>query len=138
MFNRIKSQGGFTLVEIIVAVTIIAVIAIFAIPKFVALKGDVEKKGITAAVTELNGRENLCWAKAQLDETDTGVIDDDAWACMQDGASGPYLGDGYEWTLPMVQSGETYLTFNGNVGGMIMRTPGDNTKPGLWTAPAGF
>ncbi len=49
--NSKTSQGGFTLIELVVVITILGILAAFAVPRFAALEGTAR----TAAIQSLGG-----------------------------------------------------------------------------------
>ena len=67
MFPRLKSNDGFTLIEIIAVLIIMAILAAVAIPRFFDLQGRAREKAIYTAVSELKVRLNQNFASQLLD-----------------------------------------------------------------------
>jgi len=67
MFPRLKSNDGFTLIEIIAVLIIMAILAAVAIPRFFNLQGRAREKAIYTAVSELKVRVNQAFASQLLD-----------------------------------------------------------------------
>lgn len=64
MKNTKQIQSGFTLIELIVVITIIGILAAFAIPKYTALQADARIAKMTAAMGSMKAAASM--AHAQL------------------------------------------------------------------------
>lgn len=64
--NMFKSNGGFTLVELIVVIAILAILAGVAIP---AYSGYIEKANNTAVLAELEAAETAAFAACAMEGT---------------------------------------------------------------------
>jgi prepilin-type N-terminal cleavage/methylation domain-containing protein len=71
-----SKTSGFTLIEIIAVLAIISVLAAISLPRFMDVSSNADNQALSAAVTELNSRESLLWAKIKI--SPSGWISDDA------------------------------------------------------------
>jgi prepilin-type N-terminal cleavage/methylation domain-containing protein len=60
--SKIKSQSGFTLIEVVAVLVILGALAAFAIPKFVDAQDLAKDKVLKKAVADLNGQVKLAYS----------------------------------------------------------------------------
>ena len=70
MFHKLrlidKDQSGFTLVEIIAVLIILAVLAAVAVPKYFSMQETAEKKVLYKALIELKSRANSAYSQSLM------------------------------------------------------------------------
>ena len=92
MSFKVSDKSGFTLLELIVVLALLAILAAVSVPKFIDLSANAEQKALRTGVAELNGRENLIWLN--IKNSQLGWVDDDAVFSQVDKDLGP----DYHWS----------------------------------------
>ena len=88
----LRSQDGFTLIELMSVLVILGVLFSVIIHEFTALSDTAYKNALHAAVKELNIRETLIWSNFKI-SSDGWSSDDEIFVLMDT----EDLGGGYYW-----------------------------------------
>ena len=123
----LKGQEGFTLIEIIAILIILGILAAVAIPRYIDLTANAERRALDAGIAELNGREALTWANLKI-STAGWVSDAATFAALNTD-----LGADYSWSVAAAVGGGT-LDF-GSTAVVLTRTASLTTAPGRWAGP---
>jgi len=92
MISKVSDGRGFTLLELIVVLALLAMLASVSVPKFIDLSANAGQKALQAGVAELNLRENLLWLN--IKNSGIGWADDAAVFSQIDTDLGP----NYHWS----------------------------------------
>lgn len=130
-----RNQKGFTLIELVVVMVIVAALAAFAIPKFFAMASATADKAYAAALDELNAREKQAWSLAKLNVV-PGVTfsdEDHVWNPHICPAGNIDLGSGYTWSGTILRNNGTGLQFQDATAATFTRAVSTGDSPGRWT-----
>ena len=80
-----KSQGGFTLIELVIVIVILGILAVTAAPKFIDLTSDATAATLKGVKGSLEGANNMIFSKSIID----GVTNKQSTSAGENGY--PYL-----------------------------------------------
>ena len=130
----LNNQEGFTLVEIIAVLIILGILAAVAVPRYIDLETNARDRAVDAAISELNGRENLVWANVKISPSPAWVNDGTVLAHADySTALNPGGGPGdYTWTVAPGAGGGT-LEFQGGTPVPLIIAVSTNLTPANWS-----
>lgn len=120
----LRSQNGFTLLELMSILVILGVIFSVTIHKFTTLSDTAYQKAIESAIQELNIRETLTWYDFKI-SLDGWENDTDVFKRLDTG-----LGDGFRWDPAAAELGGS-LHF-GPKTVALKRSQSTNKSAGSW------
>lgn len=124
IISKVSDGKGFTLLELIVVLAILAMLAAVSVPRFIDLGANAGQKALRVAVAELNGRERMVW----LNMRNSGIewVDDTTIFSQIDTDLGP----DYHWS-PTAKIDGGKLHFKDQMI-KIKRIASTDTSPGKW------
>nr|MBF0222591.1 prepilin-type N-terminal cleavage/methylation domain-containing protein [Desulfobulbaceae bacterium] len=129
MARSLRSQQGFTLIEIIAVLVLLGILAAVAVPKYMDLTVEATNKAVDAAVAELSSREAMIFGKVLL--SSAGYTNDASVTGHADYTTD--LGADFTWAVAASATGGTITLKGTDV--VLTRTASTATQPGRWIRP---
>lgn len=123
--HDLRSQDGFTLLELMSVLVILGVLSSVVIHEFTTLSDTAYKKALQTAVRELNIRETLIWSNFKI-SPDGWIGDDDIFTLVDT----EELGGGYYWNPSVGKLGGALHSGPQSIN--LTRAPSTNRAAGSW------
>lgn len=128
--TQTKKKGGFTLIEVIAVLVLLAILTAVALPRYIDMAANARDRAIDAGISELNGRESLTWGNTMI--STAGWVDDGTvFAAISTDLNSAGSTD-YTWTVAPSATGGT-LQFQGSTAVPLTRTASTGVSPGAWS-----
>ena len=143
-FKHSRSPLGFTLVEIMIVVLIIAILLSIAIPNFISARESSRARACVANLSQINSAKMQCIMDNKLSDTSGAAFSIDSTTASAPGANGTYQltrgtgnPDGYLRQAPVCPSGGQYDPGSVRLPPMcsiatVTGTPADYQVGGRW------
>lgn len=122
--SSILNQEGFTLIEIMAVLVILAVLSSVGIKKINDIGGVAKDRALEVGISELNVRETLTWTNQKFAPGGY-TNDNDIWSAMNTN-----LGVGYTWSAGPNASGGTLHFKSQSIA--LTRNPSTATSLSRW------
>ena len=122
----LKTEKGFTLVEIIAVLVILGILAAFAVTRYTDLEKNAKQRAFNTVISEINAREFLTWSDEKI--SGSGFVSDTKVFGRMNYAVDP----NYAWNSgdPTVTGG--ILIFKGEAF-TLSRTGSSRETPAIWS-----
>ncbi len=117
MFKFMKSKKGFTLVELMIVVVIMAILVAVAVPIYSAVTANARKKTCLANQREIQSQLN----NAQMSGT-IEVADDDSYVLTSTSSENKTTADGGTWTVTTSATTEAKVSTT-KLGSLFQKVP---------------
>lgn len=136
--NYLKTNNGFSLVELIVVVTIAAMIAVVAAPRFVNIKREATAKNLSNIRGNLDSLATLVFAKAKAQGVENGNIQFNGRNIrVIDGYPQPHWNNAFRYLLN-ITANNRFTPVNQRCSGFALCGVGNQRSlPGIGTVNSG-
>lgn len=121
--ERLRKKSGFSIIEVMAILLVVGVLAAVCIPRYVELHDDAAVTAMRNALSELNAREHVAWAKYKLGQL--------SWNALQN--SNTITGGADGFGDYKVEDGRLKAPDNSTLTVAVIRAVPTSGKPGSWT-----
>lgn len=136
MFKSVRGQKGFTIIELVCVLVVVAVLAAYLVPKAIDISAEAAAAKTNELISAINTQEKLFWAEGRVKypSYDAATLDNDIWSQMK-GTNGILVSGSVVpvgGAAALLQTGTNVFDYGEISGISLDRTAATLSTPALW------